>query len=256
MQHKPAIAIAFLLLLGACASSPDSPRSGRAASTADASAAELHIKLGQGYMEQGEYEVALERLTRAIQLDPNSADAHTVIAVLYERIGRRERAETHYRRAVALKPEAGMMNNNYGTFLCHSGRFDESIAYFSKAIDDPFYRTPEAALANAGSCSRKAGRSEQAERFYREALAKAPRDAGVLLELADMKFETGEFMRARAFMQRYIALGSPTAEALGLAVLIERGLGDVASASAYLDTLRRAFPDSELIAKLQDQDPS
>lgn len=255
MRHKRTIVAVCVLMLSACASSPGT-RSAKSANTSNANAAELQVKLGQGYMEQGDYEVALEKLRRAIELDPGSADAQTVIAVLYEQIGRRELAEKHYRRSVELKPEAGMMLNNFGGFLCRTGRYDESIVQFTKALDDPFYRTPEAALANAGSCARQAGRADQAEQFYREALKRKPEDASVLLDMADMMFRAGNFMSARAFMQRYQSLGSPTAQALALAVRIERGLGDKPAADRYLDELRRVFPDSNVLNELQDQDQS
>lgn len=253
MRHERVIAAIFACVLAGCVSSPDSRPAKRGAS-ANASAAELQVKLGQGYMEQGEYEIALEKLNRAIELDPGSADAHTVLAVLYEQIGRSERAETHYRRSIELQPESGVMLNNFGAFLCRSGRYEESIQHFGRALDDPFYRTPEAALANAGSCARKAGMLPQAESYYREALKRQPGDAGVLLDMADMMFLSGNLMSARAFMQRYQALGSSSADALGLAVRIERALGDQAAADGYLDALRRNFPDSSLILELQPQD--
>ncbi len=253
MRHERVLAALLACVLAGCVSSTGS-RPAKQGSASKASAAQLQVQLGQGYMEQGEFEIALEKLNRAIELDPSSADAHTVIAVLYEQIGRPERAETHYQRSLQLKPESGLMLNNFGAFLCRTGRHVESIEHFRKALEDPFYRTPEAALANAGSCARKAGMLPEAENYYREALARKPRDASVLLDMADMMFQSGNFMSARAFMQRYQALGSSSAEALGLAVRIERALGDKPAAADYLEKLRSSYPDSSLLPELQAQD--
>ena len=47
----------------------------------------MHTELGQQYMQQGKLEIALENLNKALSFDPGYVDAHTVIAVLYERIG-------------------------------------------------------------------------------------------------------------------------------------------------------------------------
>jgi type IV pilus assembly protein PilF len=237
------------LLLSACASGggparkPDANR---------AAAAELQLKLGQGYLEQGQHEIALERLKRALELDPTSAQAHTVLGVLYEEIGRRELAETHYRRSLALKPDSGMMMNNFGTFLCNNGRYAESEQYFLKALEDPFYRTPETALGNAASCARQDGRNEVAEGYYRRLLELQPQNATALLDMAMLMYVKGDAMRARAFMQRFESLGEVSAESLALASRIESSLGDAAAARRYLDALRAKFPDSSLARDLPE----
>ena len=81
-------------------------------------AAEVNTSLGQEYMNRGQYEVALEKLTRAIEIDPDYAPAHTVMAVLHERLGQTEDAGKEYLRAVKAAPDNGDVNNNYGVFLC------------------------------------------------------------------------------------------------------------------------------------------
>ena len=129
-----------------------------------AKAAALYTELGQKYMAQGKLEVALENLNKALASDPNYADAHTVIALLYERIGKNTQAEEHYRRAAQLKPNSGNENNNYGAILCTLGRYAESAVYFERAVSDPFYKTPAVALTNAGSCAIKGGQLDAAER--------------------------------------------------------------------------------------------
>ena len=121
------------------------------------SAAETNLKLGQAYMQQGQLEEALDKLQKAIELDPQSAQAHTVLAVLLERIGRHEQAGKHYALSVEMAPTVGSVLNNYGAYLCRHDRHAEADALFLRALDDPFYRTPGAALANAGVCAVQAG---------------------------------------------------------------------------------------------------
>ncbi|WP_291140302.1 tetratricopeptide repeat protein [Dokdonella sp.] len=58
-----------------------------------AKAAALYTDLGQKYLAQGKLESALENLNKALAADSNHADAHTVIAVLYARIGQNDKAE-------------------------------------------------------------------------------------------------------------------------------------------------------------------
>jgi type IV pilus assembly protein PilF len=70
-------------LIAACASSP---KSGDEESSA-LRAAKTNTELGRQYISRGEYEVALEKLNRAIAFDKRYAPAHTVLAYLYEKIG-------------------------------------------------------------------------------------------------------------------------------------------------------------------------
>ena len=124
MQRELLCGLALLLLAG-CASNPGNLPKTSATDKRD-EAARVHVELGQRYLQQGKLDIALEKLQRALQFNPNYADAHTVIALLYERIGDPKSAEEHYRRAVELQPKAGAANNNYGQILCSAGRLDWS----------------------------------------------------------------------------------------------------------------------------------
>lgn len=262
MRHsRPAsftLLLAFCLLATACATTGTSG-SGRSSGDSSApgnpdnpktKAAALYTELGQKYMAQGKLEIALENLNKALSADPRHADAHTVIAVLYERIGNNAKAEEHYRRAVQLKPASGNENNNNGAFLCKLGRFDEAVPYFEKAVADPFYQTPAVALTNAGTCAIKGGRLDAAERDLRAALERSPDNADALYHMASVLYRKNEFFRARAFIQRYEAAGQPSADSLLLGRNIELRLGNGASAQDYTRRLRERFPDSDQVRAL------
>ncbi|MFZ1390357.1 MAG: type IV pilus biogenesis/stability protein PilW, partial [Dokdonella sp.] len=200
---------------------------------------------GQEYMAQGKLEVALENLNKALAADNNHADAHTVIALLYERIGDNAKAEEHYRRAAQLVPKSGSENNNYGAFLCKLGRFDESAVYFERAVSDPFYKTPVVALTNSGTCAIKGGKLDVAERDLRAALGRAPDNSEALFQMATVLYRRDDFFRARAFIQRYEAVGQSSADALLLGRNIELRLGNGDAAREYTRRLRGQFPESE-----------
>lgn len=246
--HKLVITICLALALGACGGTPS-----RKEVKSDAKeAAELQVKLGRGYMEQGELEVAMERLQRALQLDPRSVDAHTMMAVLNERINRPTEAESFYRKAERLAPENGDVNNNLGAFLCGTGRQREADGYFLKALDDPFYRSPAAALSNAGVCAMKAGDVAKAEDYFRRVLTTQPNNATALFELARMNYLKGDAMRARAFIQRLEASAPVDPVALDLGQRIETRLGDAAAARRYATRLQNEFPDYTPDVSLKD----
>jgi type IV pilus assembly protein PilF len=63
--------------------------------------------------------------------------------------------------------------------------------------------------------------------------------------MALVSFRKEDFLRARAFMQRFEAAGQPDAAALDLAAQIEDRLGDSAAAAKYREKLKTEFPDYE-----------
>jgi type IV pilus assembly protein PilF len=252
-----AIVLLLALALAACGTAParrDSPVA-REVSSRQA-AAETHVRLGQGYLEQGKLDLARDKLLRALELDPRSVAAHTVIAVLYERIGDLERARVHYRRSVELAPESGDAQNNYATFLCKRGEYAEADRLFARAIADPFYKTPAVALANRGACQLSAGQAEAAEESLRRAVQLAPDMPDALYGLARATFERGDYLRARAFVQRYEATGRSGADGLSLGYEIERKLGNVRGANEYRQKLLAQFPDSEAARRLESEGSS
>ncbi|MCK9488392.1 MAG: type IV pilus biogenesis/stability protein PilW [Xanthomonadales bacterium] len=200
---------------------------------------DILLELGRRYYERGEYELALERLNSALTVDPRSASAHSMLAILYETINSPERAGEHYRRSVQYAPETGDVLNNYGNWLCRQGRFDEAQAHFRRALADPFYRTPDDAAANAGNCALAAGDVAGAEAYFAGVLQSQPTYMPALLGMADVAFHKQEYMRARAFMQRAEALGPLGENALRTAVRIEEQLGDSRSAAAYRAQLQQ-----------------
>jgi type IV pilus assembly protein PilF len=214
-------------------------------------AARVHTELGQRYMDSGDLQTAMEKLTRALKFDPNYAPAHTVIAVLYERINNLPEAEAHYRKAVALEPDRGGPNNNLGVFLCHGDKMAEAAGYFRKAVADPFYKTPDVALTNAGVCLLRAHNAAAAEASFRDALARNPNNAEALFQLANTLYLDNDAFRARAFLQRFDALNTPTAAALRLGYDIESRLGNREGALTYSKRLQSQFPDSEQARALE-----
>ena len=214
-------------------------------------AAEINTRLGVGYLEQGQLQIAMEKLELAVRQDPRHAPAHLALGIVYQSIGRDDRALDHMKTAVTLAPEDGAAHNNYGVLLCRVGRFAEADRAFRTALEDPFYQTPAVLLANAGSCARRWGDDELAERYLRQALQFDPASGEALYNLAELSLEQGKYLPARGFLQRLEAQETLSADALLLAFRIEHGLGSDTTAQQYADRLLRRYPGSEQAQRLQ-----
>lgn len=235
---KTFAALAVLALTG-CASGPAPEETGKARR-----AAETNTELGRQYIARGEYEVALDKLRRAIAHDKTYAPAHTVLAFLYENLNDDEMAAKEYREAVKYDPDGGSVNNNYGAFLCSQNKWHEAERYFDRALEDPFYATPELATTNAGLCALGAGDLDKADKYLRQSIEYDDNLPEALLALGKLNYQQEQYLRARAFLQRYEAVASHTAESLELAYRIERELGDEQAAERYRRELLQSFPKS------------
>lgn len=200
------------------------------------------VALAQEYIKMGKYDLALDSLKKATKADPSSPDAYTVLGLLYEQINRPELAEANYAKAVKLAPNKGDMLNNYGAWLCRSGHMQQADAQFRKALADPFYKTPQAAMGNAAVCALKANQPEVAEGWVRQILATDPTNAEALQLMVTISYQRHDYMGTRGFVERFLATGRSAPLVLDLGARAEDKLGDAAAASAYRTRLSTDFP--------------
>lgn len=241
--------VLFLLLAFTLAACTSQPRHGDAESPA-----EINARLGLSYMQQGSYDVALEKLQRALEQDRNLPVAHHYIAALYNTIRNYELADEHYRRAARLSPNDASILNNYGVFLCEQERFREAEDRFVRAAGIAGNRNPDEAWQNAAFCMLRIPDPDKALNYFREALDVNPLLPSPLYQMSRLNLEAGNAMAARGFLQRYEAISRHTSESLWLGVRIERELDNRAAANDYARQLRDEFPRSDEAAKLRDPD--
>ena len=239
------VLLSAAVLCAACSSLPpeeETPRTREPLS--DEQASGIYVEKGVHYMEAGQYEIALQDLNKAVELDGDNSEAHNALGVLYQRIDDRSQADQHFRKALSLKPDNYGARNNYGRFLCMAGQPNEAFEQFAQVIRTKLYGQPWIPLTNAGVCARSIGKRDLAESYLRKALESEPNFPPALLEMARLSRETGQTLAARGFLQRYLAGVAPTPEALLLGVEIEVSLGNNSAAADYLNTLRTKFPDA------------
>jgi type IV pilus assembly protein PilF len=241
---------AAFAVLAACAGSSGSV-SERAS---DNEAAIANMNLGAGYLRQGNLNLAIERLQRALAQDPRLVLAHSTIALAYDEAGSFPEAEEHFRRATQLDPDDGAAANAYAAFLCNrQNRWADAEPYFRRAAADKNYATPEVAMTNAGICARDAGDLEAAEEYFRTALMRNPRYADALLNMMELSYQKGDGLQTRAFIQRYLGVRPATAPVLWMCFNVERDLNNAAAAERCATQLRSGFQGSPELAQLEEQ---
>lgn len=210
----------------------------------ESDAAELNYQLGARYYQAGKYELARDRLLLSARLDPQRALTYTTLALTYEALGNRRLATENYAKAVKAAPRDFEVRNTYAVFLCRQQNYVEAQENFEKAAQHPENDNAEVTLTNAGVCMVQKPDAAKAEDYFRRALQRRAEYGEALLQMCLLKFQAGDFLSSRAFLQRYMGSNKATAGVLYLGSEIELKLGDDRARRDYVDRLLREFPQS------------
>lgn len=232
------IAISFILGLTGCSTTAPT-------TTKPQSAARFNTLLGAEYIKKGRLKLAHEKLSKAIEQNPQYADAHHYFAILQQHLKQYDVARQHFQQAINLAPKNPALNNNYGSFLCKQGNYTEAEKYFTVAINDPLYNTPHFALTNAGVCAHEAGNKEKAEIYLRNALKKQSNFTPALYALAKLAYDQRDFSRSQAFLFRYNEIAGNSAKSLNLCRLTAIQMGNTSQSEQCASKLLQLYPNSQ-----------
>ena len=201
--------------------------------------------LGLAYYKLGKYKYALEYLERSLALDDKNAVTYQVIASINERSNKLEQAQLNFDKALKLAPDNYDIVTSYAVFLFHQDRNDEALVAFNRVADAPFYEKKWVAYTYLGYYDLKNQQQRQAEKRFYYALKINASYAPALLEMAKIRYNKGDMMSARAYIERYFNEAGKTQEGLHLAIKIENKLQSYDMVEQYKLELKRKFPFAE-----------
>ncbi len=236
--YKAAAYCVCIGVLQACASS------GELSEKQSQDAAQYNAQLGAQYLQRGELDQAREKLLKALDQNDGNALAHVTYAKLQARVSQPASAQVHFKRALQLEPDEAEHRNSYGIYLCQQDKFEEAKEQFRQAAENPYYRTPEFALDNAGLCMLDAELLNDAEGYLREALRVNPQFGNAYLHMAALMHRRNRLTVADAYYQRFATYGSESAESLLLGLKIKRDAGNLKTAEQLAGRLLNQFPAS------------
>lgn len=233
-----------VLMLAACASqSRKEADASKQASTSEI--VQRQLDLGVGYLRQGDYQRAKEKLNRALEIEPRNATVHATFGLIFSLEGEDELAEKYFRDAIRFDPESAQARNSYGVFLYEQGRYEEAVVQLREAAGNRFYGSRPAVFENLGVASLRLGDVESAEHAFTRAIQLNPEQPRALLELADIRFNEQNYVAARGLYERHIKVAPKSAKTLWLCVRLARVFRNQNEEASCGQALEGLFPASE-----------
>lgn len=168
-RRRPVLAaLAMVLVLGGCASNAPRVEDTQQMRVLQARAA---YERGTAALGQEQYGLALGAFQEAGRLDPTVALYADATGVVLLHLRQVEGALAWLNRAIEIDPTYGDAHLHRGTALAESGRWEDAIAAYRRALSLPTLTVPHAAHQNLGFALFALRRYREAEQSLRFALS-------------------------------------------------------------------------------------
>lgn len=162
------------------------------------------LRLGHGYQAVGQWEPAIEHLSRASDLRPGDATVENSLGYVLWRHGDTERAVVHLERAVALAPRFALAHTNLADVHARRGDLEPAARHFRLALQiEPDNARAQHHLARVLI---RQDRLDEAVVHFERALALEPLSAATLVELGEVEEQLGRPDAARTHYQAALRL--------------------------------------------------
>lgn len=210
-------------------------------------AARDRVAIAAKYIQQNEDDNALKYLQQALKSDPDSAEAHNLLAVVMERDRNVKAADREFRKALRLRDNYSQAHNNYGSFLFRQGRYKDALKQYEAAAEDITYAFRAQAFEGMARCAWQLGDVARTEDALQRALGLDPNLPGAMLLAAEFNYNKQNYDAARNLYRRFLQLTTAmpqSPQSLWLGIRLERRFGDKDALASYELALKRLYPAS------------
>ena len=198
-----------------------------------------YFQYGLELSEQGFDAPALSAFERVAKVDPSAITFYN-LGTLYMKLGQPTAAKRALERALELNPEYADASNTLGALLAQNGDTPGALAHFRRALDaKPDYAD---ALNNLGYTLFQTGQAQQAYEFYRRALELRPDFPEALNNVGIFFGQQRDLEHAEAYFRQAVEKRPDYGEAANNLALVLNARGDSVAAIALLEKLLKENP--------------
>lgn len=171
--------------------------------------ARVRTAMAGQFIKDGRLDDAHKQLEIAFKADGRYAPAYDMMGNLLRLEGGKvnlQKADTYFKKAIAIDPKFMQARNNYGVYLSEMGRHKEAITQFTIAGNTLGYEDRASALENLGRLHLKLGQTKSAEDAFKKAVEINPDTVVARLELIDITIDQKRTLQSKAYYDSLKAL--------------------------------------------------
>ena len=209
-----------------------------------------HQLLGTAYFGRQEYDKAIEQYRAATAINPSFSPAYNLLGYAYRQLEKYDSAEIAFKKYIELIPGDPNPYDSYAELLMKTGRFDQSIAQYRKALehDSNFVASKVGIATNLMFQGKHAAGAAEMDRLYQHARDDGERRTALFVK-GVILVDGGKTDAALKEIEREYALDArlaDTANMSGDALL----LGNILLDAGRTDAAEKQFKQSfELVDK-------
>ena len=116
---------------------------------------------------QKHFDEAEKAYLRALQINPDYAEAHNNLGAIYEQLGRLADAQEEFRAAIRDRPDYPLARFHLGRILVNEQKYDEAIQQLQRALTPEDDKTPVYLYALGATYARAGDRAHAIEYLQR-----------------------------------------------------------------------------------------
>jgi len=147
--------------------------------------------LGEAYLMQGKYRIALKELKKAEGLFPADPILQDDLGLVYLYLKDRDLAIFHFKKALEIKNDYSPARNNLGNAYAEKKEWNKAIEQYKIVTSDLLYGTPQFPLSNLGIVYYELQEYRLSAQYYLKALDIKPDFVQALYGLAKTYVATG-----------------------------------------------------------------
>ncbi|NLS96864.1 MAG: tetratricopeptide repeat protein [Planctomycetaceae bacterium] len=162
------------------------------------------VRSAADFRQQLDYENAIRACRKALEINPDNADAHSALGFDLNRLGESREAEKHFRRALELDGDDWRSHEALGVMLAERGDLEEATVHFREVVRI----TPKSSEGcfRLGVALMDGGRLDEAKTQLAEAVRLNPLDAKAAFCLGGLHLRCGEGAEAVSCYRRTLEI--------------------------------------------------
>ena len=163
--------------------------------------ANMHRRMGEGYLNQKNAAKALAEFQKGLELNPKDPQLWHYCGLAFLIREEYDKAETYLKKAIDLDPALSDARNHLGVTFLAENRPSEALEQFDKALEDPDFTQTGMAFFNRGKALLLLDQPQSAVEAFERSIERNPADIRAYLELAELHLKQKD-PRKSAFAAR------------------------------------------------------